>query len=196
MAIVRMPPGGTEASAIPEPNFLYEVVDGRVVETLPMGALEGWIASGLSFALGLIARPNQLGREVVEVLFLIDPARGLRRRADVAFVSAERWARDRPIPRGETAWDVVPDLAVEVNIPSNYADEVIDKIAEYFRVGVRLVWAVYPSQNLVYAYESPRSVRILGVGDDLEGGPVLPGFRMPLATLFGSNYDVAAGAAG
>ena len=31
---------------------------------------------------------------------------------------------------------------------------------------------------------APTSVRILQVGDDLEGGSVLPGFRLALAELF------------
>ena len=168
-----------------EPEGLYEVIDGRIVETPPMGAYETWIASWLALAMGPFAGGDRPGAVVVEMLFVIDPARGLKRRPDVAFVSGERWARDRPIPRGPAAWEIVPDLAVEIVSPTNFADEIVDKIAEYFHAGTRLVWVLYPSQNLVYSYDSPRSVRILGVGDDLDGGATLPGFRTPVTALFG-----------
>ena len=45
-------------------------------------------------------------------------------------------------PRTE-AWDVIPDLAVEVISQSNSADEVAGKIEQYFHAGVRQVWVVY-----------------------------------------------------
>ena len=46
------------------------------------------------------------------------------------------------------------------------------------------VWVVYPGTNKIYVYDSPTSVHILQVGDDLDGGSLLPGFRLPLAVLF------------
>jgi hypothetical protein len=33
-------------------------------------------------------------------------------------------------------------------------------------------------------YESPRQIRVLGEPDELEGGALLPGLRIPLARLF------------
>jgi hypothetical protein len=35
-----------------------------------------------------------------------------------------------------------------------------------------------------YIYESPTQVQILSVGDELTGGNVVSGFRLPLASLF------------
>jgi Uma2 family endonuclease len=84
----------------------------------------------------------------------------------------------------QNPWDVVPDLAVEVISPSDLVYDLIQKIAEYFEAGVRLVWVVYPPQRLVYVYESLTRARILTVADELEGGAVLPGFRLPVANLF------------
>ena len=77
-----------------------------------------------------------------------------------------------------------PDLAVEVVSKSNSATDVKDKIEEYFRAGVRLVWLVYPTQKLIDVYESPTTVRVLRREDELTGGDVLPGFRLPLTELF------------
>jgi Uma2 family endonuclease len=115
------------------------------------------------------------------MLFRID--KDLQRRPDVAFVSAERWPIGRRIP-DDAAWDVVPDLAIEVVSPTNTAAEVLARVREYFQAGVRRVWVVYPNERLIYTYQSPTSVRVLQAGDDLDGDPLLPGFRLPLTTLF------------
>ena len=92
--------------------------------------------------------------------------------------------------------NVVPDLAIEIVSPSNSAEEIMIRLDEYFRAGTRLVWVVYPGTSKVYAYDSPTAVRILQAGDDLDGGAVLPGFRLPLAALFEDGPAPDAGAEG
>jgi Uma2 family endonuclease len=117
------------------------------------------------------------------MLFVIDPVRDLKRRPDVAYVSFDRWPCGRRIPRAP-AWEVVPDLAVEVVSPTNTAEEVLAKVHEYFQADVRRVWVIYPSTDQIYDYDSPTSVRIVARAEELDGGDVLPDFRLPLATLF------------
>jgi Uma2 family endonuclease len=133
--------------------------------------------------MGPFARSNRLGRVVTETLFLIDPVQVLKRRPDVAFVSSIRWPLKRKMPATES-WHVVPDLTVEVVSKTNSAYSVARKIDEYFEAGVLLVWVLYPSAYKVYVYDSPTTVRILQIGDELDGGAVLPGFRIPLSKLF------------
>ena len=82
------------------------------------------------------------------------------------------------------SWAVVPDLAIEIVSPSNTAYEVTEKLEEYFRVGIRSVWVVYPPQSMVYVYSSPKQVRVLSEGDELDGGDMLPGFSIPLQRIF------------
>ncbi len=172
--------------ALPEKH--YEVIDGLIVEEPPLGAHEGWIASTLDQMMGYHARTQSQGRVITETLFVIDSAQKLRRRPDVAFVSRERWPFNRPVPR-EAAWDVIPDLAVEITSPTDPIDDLMDQIEEYFRAGVRAVWVVYPKHRKVYAYDSPATVRILQVGDELDGGAILAGFRFPLVGLFEPEQD-------
>ncbi len=93
------------------------------------------------------------------------------------------WPRDRKVD-SRNGMDVAPDLAIEVVSPSNKADEVIGKVREYFQAGALRVWIVYPSVRQVYVYESSKKVAILGEGDDLDGGDLVPGFRLSLAELF------------
>jgi Uma2 family endonuclease len=179
-----------EAIRAAEADVLYEVVNGQRREVPPMGAFETHVASVLGRWLSHFAWPHRLGNVENEMLFLLDVATGLQRRPDVAYVSYERWPRGRPVPR-TPFWDVVPDLTVEVVSPTNTATEILDKIDEFFRAGVRLVWVIYPVKEQIYVYESPTVIRVLTPGDELDGGAVLPGFRLPLATLFHDEDEPA-----
>jgi len=170
-------------ASFPENETSYEIVKGRRVEKPPMGTFQVLIAAALDQLLGSFVRANRLGRVAPEMLFRINPAGSPQRCPDVAFVSYARWPRDRKVD-SRNGWDVVPELAVEVISPSNTACEVIEKIGDYFGAGVLRVWIVYPSVRQVYVYESPKKVTILGDGDDLDGGDLLPGFRLSLAELF------------
>jgi Uma2 family endonuclease len=169
------------APIIPD-DMLYEVVDGLVVEKT-MGAFETGIASLLVEILGPFARANRLGRFFGEMLFRIDLAQDLQRRPEVAFVSHARWPYNRRVP-DVPVWDMVPDLAIEVLSPSNSAVAVHRKIHEYFKAGVIRVWVVYPEQAEIYIYSTPQQVQVVGIGQELDGGDLLPGFRLPVAVLF------------
>lgn len=162
---------------------LYEIVNGQRVELAPMSAYSTWIASCLLVHMWPFTATRSLGISATEMLFILDQARDLRRRPDVAFVSAQRWPADRPIP-SEGDWEVVPDLAVEVVSPNDLAQHVLAKVHEYFMYGVRLVWVVYPDKRQVYVYNSPTEIRVLSDSEELDGGEVLPDLRIPLNTLF------------
>jgi Uma2 family endonuclease len=177
------PPLNQGVVQVTDEDVLYEVVDGQVVELAPMGAYEVWIASVLGVRLATFVTEHRLGRAVQEMLFDLTTATGRKRRPDVAFVSFDRWPRHRRIPRID-AWEVVPNLAVEVVSHTDSVDSMVDKVAEYFHAGVERVWVVFPSQEQVYVYDSPTSVRILTRTDELSGDPSLPQFRLPLVELF------------
>lgn len=188
--LVVLRPITPDEPALPE-DRLYEVVDGRVVEAMPMGAFETHCAGLLFLAIADHLRRHRIGRVEMEMLFRLSVERKLERRPDLAFVSYERWPAGRPIPR-VAAWPVVPDLAVEVVSPSNSADHVMEKLVEYFAAGVRAAWVIYPIHGIIQVYDAVDRVSIMTPGGTLDGGIVLPGFRLPLVALFGDE-EVAAG---
>lgn len=167
-----------------EDEPLYEIVNGERVEIPHMGLYAGSIANVLAFLMNQFAFPRKLGFAFVETLFQLLPGRP-NRRPDVAFVARERWA-EPPYAVGEdpAAWNVIPNAAIEVISPSNVADSVETKLLDYFEAGVELVWVIYPRQQRIYVYETPANARVLGINDELEGGTVLPGFRLKVADLF------------
>lgn len=184
MAIVSEPTVSLEvASRANGAEVFFEIIDGQRVEMPPMNAMAVVIANRIVRKVGEFADARDLGEAVVEVHFKLPLPEDRHRRADGAFVSYQRWPKGTSMGR-ENAWNVAPNLAIEVVSPNDLIEELMDKIDEYFRAGVELVWVVYPRHRLVHVYESWSSVRVLGPADSLEGGPVLPGFRLPLASIF------------
>ena len=163
---------------------LYEVVDGKFVEPTPMGLYEGMVAAVLHDAIIVhFSASGRTGWVVVEMLFRLFTQPKRARRPDLAYVSYDRWPRDRPFSN-TAAWEVVPDLAVEVVSPGNTAIEIFVKLDEYFRAGVRRVWVIYPQQGFVQDYEALDRVKVLNAEGILDGGKVLPGFKIKLSDLF------------
>ncbi len=167
----------------PDGDLLYEVVNGQRVELPPMGAKEISVASVLHFYLCLHLYRHNTGWAFAEMLFRLRGIPKLERRPDLAFVPYDRWPQ-RIVPDLD-AWEMIPALAVEVVSKNNTAEEIEEKITDYFENGVALVWVIYPRQLKIYIYESLKSIRVLDIGDTLDGGSVLPEFRLPVAKLFG-----------
>jgi Uma2 family endonuclease len=163
---------------------LFEIIDGQRVELLPMSILASRVTSNLHGRLGYYLHGNPIGEALIETLFCLPLPVDRNRRPDVAFVSAQTIAQAAPQPGSDNAWAILPELMVEVVSPHDLAEEIIERLKEYFAAGTKVVWIVYPTQRLVYIYESPRQVRILSEADELDGGQVLPGFRLPIASLF------------
>jgi Uma2 family endonuclease len=79
---------------------------------------------------------------------------------------------------------MAPDLAVEIVSRWNPSAGMAAKVHEYLLAGVRLVWVVDPSLCTVTVHRPESQATVLRSGDELDGGDVLPGFRVPLARLF------------
>jgi Uma2 family endonuclease len=166
-AVLSRPP-----EAIPD-DMLYEVVDGQYVEK-PVGAYSTWLGFQLATWLDAYCKSHPLGVIVSEMVFILDAESDLRRRPDVAFVSADKWPVGQP-PPPEGDWDLIPDLAIEVLSPGDKHPTLFSKIEEYFRYGVREVWLAAPGVRKVYCYSDPKTVRILDANDTLST-PLIPGW--------------------
>jgi Uma2 family endonuclease len=169
---------------VQDDEALYEIIDGERVEMPPMSILATRVASSLHAQMGYFALSNRLGEALTEPLVRLPLPVERNRRPDVAFVSAQRIAQAPPQPGSDNAWNIVPELMVEVVSPHDLAEEIVERLDEYWAAGTQLVWVVYPTWRQVYVYTAPRQVRILGAGDELDGGAVLPGLKIAIASLF------------
>jgi Uma2 family endonuclease len=164
----------------PRENRLYELVDGVLVEKV-MGFQEARIAFLIALALEHFIEHDDLG-VVTTADGMIRLPQNLVRIPDVMYASWDRF------PGGEVtsepAPEIVPDLAVEVLSEGNTRGEMNRKLREYFRAGVRLVWIVDPAAQSVTVYTSLSRSKVVPVTGTLDGGRVLPGFELPVASLF------------
>lgn len=178
------PPGtATEQDVIDadaHEDRLCELIDGILVEKT-VSVYESYLAMLMGQFLGTYARENNLGIVVgADAMIRLEP--GQIRLPDVGFFS---WSRlpEGDLPR-DAIWSLIPDLAIEVISKGNTPEEMGRKLHEYFTAGVRLVWYVYPKTREAHVYTAPDQQVVLGEQDALDGGDVLPGFRLELKALF------------
>ena len=160
---------------------LYELINGTLVEKV-MGAKASFVANILSFFmnswnvangnLGMILGPDGMMKLM----------RKLVRIPDVSFTNWDRLP-NRQVP-DEAVPDLAPDLAVEVLSEGNTRQEMAQKLTDYFRSDVRLVWYIDPRRRTVRVYTSPDEMTELDEADTLTGDAVLPGFAIEVARLF------------
>src|SRR4051812_38835109 len=160
----------------------YELVDGHLVER-NMSALSSWVAGRLYRHLDTHVDEQQLGWAFPEGTgYQCFPAAPDKvRKPDVSFIRSDRFPAD--------AWtegylSIPPDLAVEVISPNDLAWEVDQKVAEYFGVGVPLVWVVHPEARAVRVHRVAGPVSWLREQDQLEGENILPGFHCRVSAIF------------
>lgn len=170
-----------EFGALPdEGEYRIELVRGRLVRSPRPMPLHARLVTRLGRLLDEFVENAGTGLVLTEpgVVLARDP--DTVRGPDLAFYSHDR------VPEGGYGagfWGP-PDLAVEITSPTNRASETQAKVTEYLDAGVRLVWVVDPPTRSVTAYAASGAARIVRAGEAIEGDDVMPGFRLPLATLF------------
>jgi Uma2 family endonuclease len=159
----------------------YELVDGRLVER-HMGAESSEVGGNLYVCLSLFCRDHDLGKvwpaDNGFQCFPHDP--GQDRRPDISFVKKGRLPGD-VAPKGWVR--IPPDLAVEVISLNDSAEELEEKLDDYRKAGVLLVWVIYPEARKARIFRLGGSPADLGEDDELSGEDVIPGFRCPLREI-------------
>ena len=160
----------------------YELVDGRLVER-NMGAESSWIGGNLYFALRSHCKDPTVGWvwPADNGYQCFPHAPKLVRRPDVSFIRAGRLPGGQ-LPKGHVR--IAPDLAVEVVSPNDLAYEVEEKVDDYQKAGVPLIWVIYPENRTVFIRRGNGSVTQLHQDDELSGEEVILGFRCTVRSLF------------
>lgn len=163
-----------------------ELSEGRLIVMSPAGWKHGNLASLLDRKVGNFVDEHDLGMTTgAETGFILykstDPAiKDTVRAPDVGFIAKHRLPDQLP----EAGYvPFAPDLAIEVISPNDDPEEVHRKVVQYLKYGTQLVWLFYPNAETVGIYNG-KSFRSLEREDTLDGGDVLPGFRLPLTEVF------------
>ncbi|MEL6152045.1 MAG: Uma2 family endonuclease [Chloroflexota bacterium] len=164
-------------------DVLVELDEGEMVVMPKPGGRHGEITMQIGRLIGNFVAEHKLGRvTAAETGYIVeqnpegrDTVRGL----DVGFVRMER-APDG-LPEGLIPF--APDLALEIIFASQTEANLNKKILQLLRAGTRLVWIVYPETQTIMVH-APGTVALLDETDKLEGGDVLPGFKLPVTDVF------------
>lgn len=100
------------------------------------------------------------------------------RRPDIAYLTKEQ------IQLGRKGKDVIPEFVIEIISETDQFYKIEDKITEYFKAGVKVIWNVVPEHKLVYVYTSRKTVQICSDNDICSAAPVLPDFSIAVNNIF------------
>jgi len=160
----------------PDTKPASEYVCGRVYQK-PMPRTEH---AAIQLYFGVILFPflarTGLGRALSELRCIFGPPGNQRTYVPDMCVVAQ-------MPREPYLYRA-PDLAIEILSPDHHRALFLDKIQFYLLNGVRLIWIVDPETRTI-AVEAPATEgQVLGEGDMLDGGDVLPGFGVAVDDIF------------
>ena len=99
-------------------------------------------------------------------------------RFNIAYLTKEQIVQTR------AGVDVIPEFVIEILSESDNVNKVEEKVAEYFKAGVRVVWNIYLEQKVIYVYTSRRDVKICIEDDVCSAKPVLPDFEISVSQIF------------
>jgi len=164
-----------EKMSLPMPAELY---NGKVVFKMA-NPLHGAIQWTIGGELYIYLKKNPRGVAFTEAHFKLWPERDDHARIpDVAFIVKERLPKD---------WlhypAMAPDLAVEVLSPTDSFEATMEKVDEYLRQGTQIVWVVITSTREVLVCTTKGKQT---VADVLTAPDLLPGFELPVQTIFAS----------
>lgn len=160
-----------------EPNdgFKYEWNDGELIKFEGMNKKQVYIYNVLNklFSKKGYIETGSLFSEYDVMLTGIQ-----MRRPDVAYLTDEQMLQGR---KGE---DVIPEFVIEIISETDQFYKIEDKITEYFKAGVKVIWNIVPEHKLVYIYTSRKTVRICSDNDICSAEPVLPDFAIAVNDIF------------
>lgn len=166
---------------MPDEPYRFVLIDGELHRMPGAGGTHGALQMylGAHFVPFVVARG--LGKIYGDTGFRLFPDRETTLFPDVAFVRAERVP---PAEREERFLDLVPDLAMEIESPSDYPELKDEKLTAYMNAQTPCVWWFYPRTRSVSIHRPGQEVVNLDPDDVLDGGDILPGFSIRVADFF------------
>lgn len=170
-----------DAGAFPG-DYQAELAHGEYVVSPRVKRRHSVIMRNVFVALYAHVEPRGLGEAFPDgTCFALPHRDDTLRCPDVSFVAAGRLPAE---PAGNDWFTLAPDLVVEVRSPDERRAALTQKLDDYFAAGTALAWVVDPARFGVEVHLADRSVRVVLAGATLDGGPVLPDFRLAVDAIF------------
>jgi len=155
----------------------FELINGEIVEKMVSYQKSSRFAARLLALIDNYAMHHETGWVTdAQGGYMVGTERYI---PDAAYVSAAR----QPNPSEAAYNPLAPDLAVEVISPTDSYKDVSRKVTHY-RAANTIVWVALPDEQEIEVHIPGAPVRVLKINDTLDGGSLLPGFAVPLTTIF------------
>ena len=159
----------------PEDGFKYEWNDGELIRFTGMDKRQIFIFDVL-LDLFIEQKLFKIGTLIPETDVWLTGIQ--RRRPDIAYFTKEQ------LKQGRAGEDVIPEFVIEVISTNDILNQVEEKITQYFKTGVKVVWTIMPASESVHVYTSRQQVKIC-FGDDIcSAAPILEGFEISVNQIF------------
>jgi Uma2 family endonuclease len=154
--------------------FKYELVNGKVQKTLrTMNREQYYIVRNLLRRFAQTEAYKNGAELAVETD--METISEQIRRPDISFCTEEQ------ILAGDYS---LSEFAIEIISPTDNFNRVFDKVDEYFKAGMKVLWHILPHQNAVQVFYSPRLITVF-IGDEVvSAAPVAPDFTMTVNEIF------------
>jgi Uma2 family endonuclease len=167
----------------PDGMFQRELDEGELILMAPAGGEHGFLEMRLAGLLFAEVENRRLGVLFSSAMgFLLQRNPDTVRCPDIAFVRKQRL----PLPYAKEGGYVegAPDLAVEIQSPSQSPADLEKKIHQYFAAGTNTVWWIHPRRRQARIHEVSGAVKTIDPEGFLEASEVLPGVRIALRAIF------------
>ncbi|MHB8627916.1 MAG: Uma2 family endonuclease [Aggregatilineales bacterium] len=156
-----------------------ELVNGVISEKRGYTQLNGAIVSTICEHIYSFLKQHALGRSYISASYH-SPGDGRNvRQPRLSYVND---LSREVVEKGSASY--MPDLAIEVKSPDDTYDQMREKADYYLKNGSKLVWLFYPEKRLVETRSAKTGTDILTIDDTLDGGDILPDFKLLIKTVF------------
>jgi Uma2 family endonuclease len=164
-------------------DLRVELIEGEIVDMSPAGSRHGGVIRALQRRLdAYLDQQTEIEMYGGDIGYVVgrDPDSVLG--PDLVLVTN---AQKRLLVEAEDAFaPLAPLIAIEVKSPSDREAMIARKTAIYLAAGVQEIWWVRPKERQIGVHRPDAAPRILHEGDILESPDLLPGFSLPLTSLF------------
>jgi len=167
---------------LPDDDFRYELDEGELIRMPPPGEERGRVDADLHYLIVHHVKSRRLGRTYSNTGFLLERDPDVVRAPDIAFLRKERLPAQCDPQSGYILG--APDLAVEIQSPSQSPADLQKKVQQYLAAGAFAVWVWYPRRRQAVIHRRSRKPVTLSAADHLEAPDLLPGLRIRLADIF------------
>ena len=165
---------------LPDGGRWSELSAGLVLNLSPPTAEQGTVVMNLGKALAAYTQREKKGYACFELGFLLN-----REPATLRFPPLCFFASGQMFYETDKMWtERRPDLVVEIPSTSDRRRGLDERVSEWLKWGVGMVWALDPLSRQAHSFESHRSGQRLHAEQTLLGGKPLLGFAVTVGDLF------------